>query len=245
MIRELKYRRPDFRFRRTLCTVLLCMFSLCALPVWAQSDNLACGSLANAYGPLDYRTDHDKLQIVLGAHFTPQVEALVGGNTSATAGGDIDYTLRAIPNNPRALIAMMRLGEKEKTPQPRGSRYSVECWFDRAVRFRPDDVIVRMIYSTYLNKQGRLAAANKELEIATTYAKDDAFAHYNIGLHYFDLKNYGQALAEAHKAIALGFPQTALRDRLKSVGKWTEPTDTAIAPAADAASAPAAVPQAN
>lgn len=188
-----------------------------------------CGSLYSAgqYGPYDYHTaDTANVSIVLGAHFTPEVEALIRGNTSATPGGDIDYTLRALPNYPRALIAMMRLGEKEKTPQPRGSRYSIECWFDRAIRFRPDDVIVRMIYSTYLNKQGRRADAIKELDTAATYAKDNAFTHYNLGLHYFDLKDYNQALAEAHKAIALGFQQTALRDKLQAIGKWTESTDT-------------------
>ncbi|QDL36592.1 hypothetical protein [Rhodoferax sediminis] len=189
----------------------------------AQSEASSCGSLDNAYGPYDYRTDEDKIAIVLKYHFTPAVEALVRGSTSKQPGGDIDYTLRAAPNNPRALMAMMRLGEKEKTPQPSGSSYPVECWFDRAVRFRPDDVIVRMIYSTYLNKQGRRADAIKELGVATTYAKDNAFTHYNIGLHYFDLKDYDHALVEAHKAMTLGFPQTALRDKLQSVGKWTEP----------------------
>ncbi|TAM43285.1 MAG: ABC transporter permease [Burkholderiaceae bacterium] len=238
MIRELKY--PDFRSRLTLSIILLWVSSLCALPARAQSGNVGCGSLANAYGPYDFRTDLDKLPIVLSNHFTPEVEALVSGKTGPL-GADIDYTLRAIPNEPRALIAMMRLGEKEKTPQPRGSRYPIECWFDRAIRFRPDDVIVRMIYSTYLNKQGRIADANKELAIATNYAKDNAFTHYNIGLHYFDLKNYDQALIEAHKAIALGFQRTELRDKLKSVGKWVEPDNKAVgaaSPAIGAASAP-------
>ena len=240
-----KFSRRSKTANLAIGLVVLSMAGFGTTGALAQSSVSGCGSLDNAYGPYDYRTDREKLPIVLGAHFTPEVEALVRGTTSTRPGGDIDYTLRAIPNDPRALIAMMRLGEKEKTPQPSGSRYSVECWFDRAVRFRPDDIIVRMVYSTYLNKQGRVADGNKQLAIAATYAKDDAFAHYNIGLHYFDLKNYGQALAEAHKAIALGFSQTALRDKLKSVGKWTEPTGTAAAPAADAASAPAAVPQAN
>lgn len=190
--------------------------------VFAQTTGSACGSLANGYGPYDYRTDHDKLSIVTGAHFTAVVESLIRGTTNTTAGGDIDYTLRAIPNHHRALIAMMRLGEKEKTPQPRSSRYSVECWFERAIRFRPDDSIVRMIYSTYLNKSNRSLEANQQLEIATSYAKDSAFTHYNIGLHYFDLSNYEKALIQAHKAIELGFIQTALRDQLKSVGKWTD-----------------------
>lgn len=202
----------------------------------------ACGPLRppGQYGPWDYRTDKDKLPIVVGAHFTAEVEALVRGSTNARPGGDIDYTLRAIPNNHRALLAMMRLGEKEKTTQPIGSRYSIECWFERAVLFRPDDSIVRMIYSTYLGSKGRIPDANAQLEIATTYAKDSAFTHYNIGLHYFDLKNYDKALVQAHKAMDLGFSHTALRDQLQSVGKWREPPEAPAAPPAAAASAPAA-----
>jgi tetratricopeptide (TPR) repeat protein len=203
---------------------------------FAQTGSSNCGPLAASYGPFDYRTDRDKLPIVTSAHFTEAVESLVRGTTSKHPGSDIAYTLRAIPNNHRALIAMMRLGEKEKSPQPIGSTYSVECWFDRAIRFRPDDSIVRMIYSTYLNKNGRVPEATTQLEIATTYAKDNAFTHYNIGLHYFDLQNYDKALIQAHKAIELGFTQTALRDKLQSVGKWTEPIEPTTAPAIESPS---------
>ncbi len=200
----------------------------------------SCGSLSTSYGPFDYRTDRDKLPIVTGAHFTAEVEALIRGTTSRLPGGDIAYTLRAIPNHHRALVAMMRLGEKEKTPQPQGSTYTVECWFERAVQFRPDDGIVRMIYSTYLNKTGKAANASAQLDVASTYAKDNAFTHYNIGLHYFDLKNYDKALVQAHKAMDLGFPQTALRDQLQSVGKWSEPVNPSSAPLAESpSSAPA------
>lgn len=217
--------------------LLVAIFSV--MPVYAQSGNSACGSLKNGYGPYDYRTDRDKLPVVEGAHFTEPIEALIRGSQSRHPGGDIDYTLRAIPNNHRALIAMMRLGEREKTPQPSNSRYSIECWFERAILFRPDDGIVRMIYSTYLNRKGRIPDATRQLEIATTYAKDSAFTHYNIGLHYFDLKNYDKALIQAHKAMALGWTKTELRDQLSSVGKWTEPVDLPATPAMDSASAPA------
>ena len=209
---------------------------ICTAPVNAQSDFSACGSLNNAYGPYDYRTDHDKLPIVLANHFTPEVEALIRGTTAARPGGDIDYTLRAIPNNHRALMAMMRLGEKERTPQPSGSRYTVECWFDRAIRFRPDDAIVRMIYSTYLNGKGNLAGAEAQLDIAANYANDNAFTHYNIGLHYFALKNYEKALIAAHKASNLGLTQTDLLDLLRSGGKWVEPSKLQAPPAAAASS---------
>ena len=229
-----------------LCRVFIPRFLFTLLlMVWGSSvfsqnqSSSSCGTLyaPGQYGPFDYRTDKDQLPIVLNAHFTPVVEALISGSTSATPGGDIDYTLRAIPNNHRALIAMTRLGEKEKTLKPSGSRYTIECWFQRAIEFRPDDSIVRMIYSTFLNKQGRTQDANAQLVVATNYAKDSAFTHYNIGLHYFDLKNYDKALIQAHKAIEMGLPQTDLRGQLQRVGKWTDPVDLPATPST-AASAP-------
>ena len=214
--------------------LLLGVFTVAS--VWSQTVPGGCGNLRSQfqYGPYDARTDLDKLQIVLVPHFPPVVEALIKGDTNRHPGGDIDYTLRAIPNYHRALIAIMRLGERDKTDQPRDTRYRVECWFQRAIAFAPDDAIVRMIYSTYLNSKKRAAEATSQLEIATGYAKENAFTHHNIGLHYFDLKNYERALSQAHKAIALGFERTDLADQLRSVGKWVDPTETPVAPASAA-----------
>ncbi len=197
-----------------------------------------CGTLRSAlqYGPYDARTDLDKLPIVLGAHFPVAVEALISGTSQKYPGGDIDYTLRAIPNYHRALIAMMKLGEKSNSDQPRDVRYSVDCWFLRAIAFRADDTAVRMIYSTYLNSKKRITEAKNQLQIATGFAKDNGFTHYNIGLHYLDLKDYEQALTQAHKATELGFIQTELKDQLVSAGKWRE----AVISAPEVASPPAA-----
>lgn len=231
MRNELTHFKRSSRSALLLIGWLVAIFS--ATPALAQSGNEACGSLKASVGPYDYRTDRDKLPIVEGAHFTAEVEALIRGTSSRLPGGDIAYTLRAIPNNHRALLAMMRLGEKEKTPQPYGSTYTIQCWFERAVLFRPEDGIVRMIYSTYLNSNGRAPEATRQLEIATSYARDNAFTHYNIGLHYFDMKNYDRALQQAHKAIELGFTQPVLRDKLKSVGKWVEPANAASTLSAD------------
>ena len=60
----------------------------------AQMLSGGCGSLSNAYGPYDARTDHDRLPVVLNAHFTPAIESLIEGTNTATVGGDLDYTLR-------------------------------------------------------------------------------------------------------------------------------------------------------
>lgn len=224
------------RFASLLAGLLIALFTTSAAV--AETIRSSCGTLSSVgqYGPYDFRTDRDKVQIVLINHFTPDVEALLPSKLGPP-GGAIDYTLRALPNYHRALIAMMRLGKKEKTPQPKGSTHSIDCWFERAVIFRPDDAVVRMIYSTYLNSMGRIQDANSQLEISTFYAKDSPFTHYNIGLHYLELKNYEKALVAAHQAIALGWTQTELRDRLRSAGKWSEPADLPTTPATDSAPA--------
>ena len=236
-------KHPPFRagFVAQIAGLLLAVFTI---PATFSQTVPGCGTLRSAlqYGPYDARTDLDKLQLVLVPHFPPVVEALIRGDSQRFPGADIDYTLRAIPNYHRALLAMMRLGEREKTDKPRDVRYTVECWFQRAVAFRPDDALVRMLYSTYLNSKSRVPEATSQLEIATGYAKDNAFTHYNIGLHYFDLKNYDRALFQAHKAIALGFQQAELKDQLQRVGKWREPTEPTAGPAS-AASEPAAQSQ--
>lgn len=226
--------------------VLLCACLAAALPASAQLSTEAgslCGALDNAYGPFDYITERDKLQIVERAHFTPNVEQLRRGSRG-TIGGDLDYTLRASPNHHRALVSMMRYGEKLKQLEVPGAGFPVECYFDRALRFRRNDTVVRALYATFLQRHGRLGDALKQLDAAVGFAGNNAFSHYNLGLVYLEFGKYDKALAQAHRAMALGFERTDLRDKLKAAGKWVEPpvaarpSDAPASDAADAASAP-------
>jgi tetratricopeptide (TPR) repeat protein len=200
---------------------------------FAQGES-ACGSLANTFGPYDYRTQRgENLQLVESAHFTTQVEMLIRGRSGGVSpAGDIDYTLRAYPNHHRALLSVIRYGEKVKSLHPRDLRYSVECYLDRATRFKPDDPIVRMIFATFLNTNKRAPEAMNHLEQATVLAKDNPFTHYNIGLIYLEMKAYDKALAQAHTAYGMGFTHPDLKNGLVAAGKWTEP------PAPPAAEAP-------
>ena len=213
---------PSLKFLTLLLACASISFSFSS-EVSAQPSPAACGTINNAgNGPFDYRTERgSSLRTVEQFHFTPNVESLISGN-SAPLGAELDFTLRAFPNHHRALMAMMRLGEKLKSPQPAKAAYPVECYFERALRFRPDDSTARMIYAIFLAKYGRGPEATKQLEIATAAAGDNAYTHYNIGLIYFDNKDYDQALAQAHKAYGLGFVQPKLRDQLKNAGKWKE-----------------------
>ena len=212
------------RCRRNIAVLLaICTGIFGVAQVSAQDLAESCGPRTNHYGPFDYRTQKDKLTIVEPFHFTPEVEALIRGK-SGYLEADIAYTLHVSPNHHRALIAMSRLGEKMKTPKLPHAAYSVECYFLRAVRFAPNDTIVRILYAQLLGKNDRVNDAVLHLDSAVVYATDNGFSHYNIGLAYYDLKQYDKALVQAHRASELGFNRTELADLLKSANKWQEPS---------------------
>jgi len=199
------------------------IISLCLFQMNAHGQEQICGPLANHFGPIDYRIASAATRnLVEQVHFTSKVESLAGGNTSITAGGDMNYTLRVFPNHHRALMAVIKLGEKEKTNKPRDMDYSVSCWFNRAERFRPDDGMVKAIHGIYLIRSGKPGEAIKKLEEAIESGGDNPNIFYNLGLAYCDLKLYDKALENAHRAYAAGFPLPGLRNRLKQAGKWQE-----------------------
>ena len=216
-------------------TIALALALLASCGAWAQG----CGGLANHYGPFDYRTERNgKLQIVEHYHFAPEVEALIKGESSYI-GDDLDYVLMTSPNHHRALLAMVRYAERNKTTQAPNMKYTVDCYFDRAIRFQPDDTVVREMYAEYLVKQSRADDARKQLEAADHYAADNAISHYNIGLIYFGLKDYDKALAQAQTSARLGYERPELRQMLQGVGKWKEPPATPASGPASAAAASA------
>lgn len=184
----------------------------------AQSSASTCGELRIGS---DYRTSsRQALELVERYHFTPEVEALIRGKQSTILGVDLSYTLGAFPNHHRALMSMMLLGKKLNSPQPPRAEYSVECYFLRALRFRPDDTTARMMYASYLSTQTRETEARNELAQVDKVAGNNAFIYYNMGQIYFDLKDYDKALENAHKAYGLGLTLSGLQDRLTRAGQW-------------------------
>lgn len=182
-----------------------------------------CGSLANAHGPFDYRkVNQDEKNLVENVHFNPQERMLntPEARTNVYLWGEFDYTLRAFPNNPRALAAIDRLSEILHTDKPPKARYSAHCYFRRAVKFAPDDAAVRLMYGFYLLRRNKLDDALSQLLEAETMAPDDRNVLYNLGLAYFKTKNYDKAREYAGRAYQLGFPLPGLRNMLERAGKW-------------------------
>lgn len=219
--------------------VLMCLSSAMAAHAQLQRpktpEEFECGTMvvAKRVEPMDYRTDRKLLATVEGGHFQPQVEDLVKPMFDSF-GADLDYTLHAYPNHHRALLTLIRLGERERTDEPRGTRYTIDCYLRRAIRWRSDDMIARMIYAQYLIKKNRVPDAKVQLDYVGTQAGDNPFTHYNLGLSYFDMKAYDLALEQAHQAAALGMENEGLKNKLVAAGQWREPTATP----ANAASAP-------
>ena len=218
--------------KSVLSPAILCL--MLATPAWAAVEDV-CGTLEWNYGPHDYRkaNAHQK-KLVESAHFDRGVQTLTKTKTGPF-GGDLGYTLSVFPNHPHALMVMERLVETRKRDPAEGASYTLECWYERAMRFRPDDHIPRLLYVNYLIRKNRLPEAMKHLDYVADTTQDDPFAQFNTGMFYTDIKEYDKALVMAHRVIAMGFDRRELRERLTAVGKWVEPPE---APAAGAASAP-------
>lgn len=215
---------------------------MAALGLWlaaAATPGLAqqprCGDLANAFGPYDYNDPENRklfggggdshLSIVERAHLTA-FEALT--RTDFDTMGSIDYTLRAFPNHPRALFLLIRFDRKMNGKLPIPPRNAdgtswpgtVDCYFERAMRFAPKDPIVRQLLGVYLHWNGRYEEALAAYAQATELGLKSAELYYNIGLAHYELKQYPEAKNYAHKAYDLGYPTAGLRNKLTSIGQW-------------------------
>ena len=214
---------------KTLSGITLVL--LLAITTNLQAAKTFCGELDawDQFGPFDYRSaSKDTLEVVESQHFTENIKNLIRGE-DAFLGDDISYTLVRFPNHYPALQAMVKLSLREKDVRPLSAHYSVECFFDRAMRFRPGDGIVRMLYANYLLKlKGRAEEALEQYQEAVRIQPEHANINYNIGLLYLKIKNYEQSVVHAKKAYKLGFPLPGLRNKLKRAGKWDGTLDESV-----------------
>ncbi len=189
----------------------------------------SCGALENAYGPWNY-TDpvhyKEKLPIVEKIHFFRAIEQLDPSKVDGMATGvgrNIDYVLRAFPNHHRGLDAMGRWHVQTGLAKPPGSRYSVDCWFERAMKFQPADGMVRMLYGIYKARLGQNEEALEYYSHAEALMPESSELHYNLGLLLTNLDRHEDALPHAQRAYAMGFPLPGLKRRLIKSGHWVEP----------------------
>ncbi|WP_147302619.1 tetratricopeptide repeat protein [Thalassotalea euphylliae] len=191
--------------------------------IGANRDNTTCGieqgvPLQNAYGPWDFTNPahSSKLPIVLGAHFTSNVEKLKSGQTGKLI-ADIDYTLRAIPNYHRALYAMAKHQRIEKMAFRNIDKYyTADCYFKRALYFQPNDAISHMIYAIHLQQTQRLEEAKEHYRVALTLLPENPEINYNAGLLYVKLGDLVKARQHAEVAYQQGYPLQGLAKQIEN-----------------------------
>ncbi|MCW8847104.1 MAG: tetratricopeptide repeat protein [Sedimenticola sp.] len=185
-----------------------------------------CTGKGSSYGPYDYTNPKNRgqqLYLVESAHFDNRVKQLVEEIGDATIISDLDYTIRAFPNHHQALYAVTRywfLPDSNKRVPNNRLVTPPECYFQRAIKFKPDDGTVKMLYGLFFH---RLNMYEKALEIYSEAEKlqpESTQLAYNIGLVYFDMKKYSKALSYAEKAYANGYPLPGLKNKLKKKGLW-------------------------
>lgn len=191
--------------------------------VMATSVHAACDLTLtdNTYrGGLDYVDPsaevRSRIATVESFHFTADVEAIRKGSTGPLP-KDIEYTLRHVPNHYRALAAYAQWELRE--PRQAVSRpRTAECYFQRAIVFRPEDPQLHMLFGVFLHRAGRLDDARKEYGRAEELGLESAELFYNRGLLEFDAGNFEVARKYAAQAYGLGFPFPALRKKLEAKG---------------------------
>jgi len=182
-----------------------------------------CQGKGQGYGPYDYTNPNHRgniLKIVEQHHFTPKVEYLESGETTGKNPiGDIDYTLRAFPNHHRALYSLINYYFKQTNLYKKSDIYP-ECYLQRALNFKLNDGNVWLLFGLYLHKSGALVPAQQKYKEAEKIMPNSAELHYNMGLLYFELKDFASSKKYAIRAYELGYPLPGLRKKLKQAGHW-------------------------
>jgi hypothetical protein len=192
-----------------------------------------CGPLKmyGRHGPYDYRNPPPEAIIdnVEFNHFNGHYKAMKQGKEEyfGPGGGRVaagfGYTLHAFPNHHRALMAMEEYSRRKGfMERPPGAERSVECYFERAIRFRPDDVVVRYLYAYYLDGRKRKKEADRQLELIESEVERRPQLAYNIGLLYADRGDYIKALRFAGYAYGQGYDLPGLKAKLVAQGVWDD-----------------------
>jgi uncharacterized protein (TIGR02996 family) len=212
--------QPSLAGRRHCAVAMVALIVLASVNSAEAQQVPGCGDLSNPYGPYDYNEPvarADFLPKVEAHHFTQQVETLRAGQ-EGTLSSDLSYTLRAFPNHHRALDAVSRYvlkGGRLTDPNIRTG----DCFFMRAIVFRPEDETVRMLYANYLTRRGKRDEARLQYEKALELAPESAEANYNAGLFFLADGDLPRARKLADVAYRNGYPLPGLREKIKAAEK--------------------------
>jgi tetratricopeptide (TPR) repeat protein len=180
------------------------------------------------YGPIDYyapennvvgaggRKEETNVTIVTNYHFDKNVLALKRGVTGEHVKGDLDYTLRAVPNLPFALdtasrLELRRASSKEYAKKQPSLPFTAECYFERAVSiFGSPNPQTLLVWGIHKFRMQDYQGALEKYKMAEELSPVNAELAYNMGLVYLKLNNPKAAEKYADIAYSQGYPLQGL-----------------------------------
>lgn len=169
----------------------------------------------------DYRnrdaSDQMRYQIRDNAqnHLNPARNRMQQLDFSRPVMADLDFTFLRYPNHLVAFDLLLKYifaGGKEYEFGP------FQCYFENAKSFAPDDARVILVEAYYNWRKGDKARAKDLYGTALGLDPNSAAAHYNLGLIFLEEKDFAKASEHAVAAYSLGYPFSALKDKLKMAG---------------------------
>jgi len=135
-----------------------------------------------------------------------------------SARADLEFILNYVANHPQALALLVEVCLKMNEadcPQP---------YFEKALRLFPETASTYSVYGAYLHRLGQVPKAIESYKRALFINPQSGQTHYNLGLAYFDTKEYDRANEEARRAYEMGIKLPGLRDKLIRAKQWNPGT---------------------
>lgn len=211
---------------------LLLLFAMAAAShVYADEYDQDCLPLkiAGKHGPFDYRSaNKGEKKLVESIHFDEHYQAYKLGKPKfkkkhdgiiETPAAGFGYTLWAFPNHHMALAAIEDLGAKQKSERLDGLPLRVHCYFQRAVKFVPDDGLVRALYGYYYGRRNQAEKAEAQLIEAISLRPDDVNVRVYSATAYLEMGQPEKSVEHVKAAYAAGYPFHGLRQRLEKAGQ--------------------------
>ena len=159
---------------------------------------------------------------MIEAHFKPVVEHLIA-NGRGTIAQDISYTLREIPNHPRALNTASKFEYRQANDVVFRSKHrdklvaTAECFFKRAVKLYPKDSSVYHVYGIHLYRYAKYKQALVMYKHSLKLDSSSPVIHYNAGLAYLKVGDIVNAKKHAKIAKNKGYKLPGLQ---RLIGKY-------------------------
>lgn len=197
---------------------------------WVGKDlsGAKCKGKGQGVGPFDYTSPTDRnihtYGLIVRAHFNDDVRTLRRGQSADTPPGDLDYTLRGIPNHHLALDSMMRyqLNKKNRNDLVRKEIPPTVCYLLRAINFAPKDYVPHLLLGNLYTKTSHPKKALISYKNALKIQPDSSQLNYNIGLLYMQIGQPENALPHAKRAYDKNYPFMGLKKKLIKSGVWRD-----------------------